>query len=78
MSLAVFLLTIFYSIKAKGLGGFIKEFFTAPFHADGTVGKIALVIPNIVPEHRRVPVQARFAGDATVRQHVRAASWSSC
>ncbi len=48
MSLSVFILTIFYSIKAKSLGGWIKELFTAPFHAHGTVGKIALVIPNLV------------------------------
>jgi F-type H+-transporting ATPase subunit a len=48
MSIAVFFLTIFYSIKAKGLGGWTKELFTAPFHADGTLGKIALIIPNIV------------------------------
>jgi F-type H+-transporting ATPase subunit a len=48
MSLAVFVLTIFYSIKAKSLGGWIKELFTAPFHADGALGKIALVVPNIV------------------------------
>ncbi len=48
MSLAVFVLTIFYSIKAKSLGGWIKELFTAPFHAEGMFGKIALVVPNIV------------------------------
>ncbi len=48
MSLSVFVLTIFYSIKAKSLGGWIKELFTAPFHAEGTFGKIALVIPNII------------------------------
>jgi F-type H+-transporting ATPase subunit a len=48
MSLSVFVLTIFYSIKAKSLGGWIKELFTAPFHAEGTLGKIALIIPNIV------------------------------
>jgi len=48
MSLSVFVLTIFYSIKAKGVGGWTMELFTAPFHAEGTVAKIALVIPNIV------------------------------
>ncbi|HKP65396.1 MAG TPA: FoF1 ATP synthase subunit a, partial [Casimicrobiaceae bacterium] len=36
-----------YSIKAKGLGGWTTELFTAPFHAEGTLGKIALIIPNI-------------------------------
>jgi F-type H+-transporting ATPase subunit a len=48
MSLSVFVLTIFYSIKAKSLGGWIKELFTAPFHADGVLGKIALLVPNFV------------------------------
>ena len=47
MSLSVFVLTIFYSIKAKGLGGWTTELFTAPFHADSMFGKIALLIPNI-------------------------------
>jgi F-type H+-transporting ATPase subunit a len=47
MSLSVFVLTIFYSIKAKGLGGWTTELFTAPFHAEGTLGKIALILPNI-------------------------------
>lgn len=48
MSLSIFLLTIFYSIKAKGVGGFGKELLTAPFHAEGMGAKIGLVIPNII------------------------------
>ena len=48
MSTVVFLLTIFYSIKAKGGWGFTKELFTAPFHADGAAAKTALLIPNFV------------------------------
>ncbi len=31
MSITVFFLVIFYSLKVKGLGGFTKEFFVAPF-----------------------------------------------
>jgi F-type H+-transporting ATPase subunit a len=31
MSLTVFLLTLFFSFKAKGVGGFVHELFTAPF-----------------------------------------------
>jgi len=31
MSLTIFFLTIFFSIKAKGAGGFVHELFTAPF-----------------------------------------------
>jgi F-type H+-transporting ATPase subunit a len=46
MSTVVFLLTIFYSIKAKGGWGFTKELFTAPFHAHGAGAKIALAVPN--------------------------------
>ncbi|RDS82171.1 F0F1 ATP synthase subunit A [Dyella monticola] len=43
MSTTVFLLTIFYSFKAKGAGGFMHELFTAPF------GKHPLLwIPNFV------------------------------
>ncbi|HVR81681.1 MAG TPA: F0F1 ATP synthase subunit A [Luteimonas sp.] len=48
MSLSIFFLVIFYSIKAKGAGGFAKELLTAPFQAEGTFAKIALVIPNII------------------------------
>jgi F-type H+-transporting ATPase subunit a len=48
MSLTVFCLTIFYSIKAKGFGGFTLELFTAPFHSDSLGWKIALIIPNLI------------------------------
>ena len=48
MSLGVFFLTIYYSIKVKGLGGWTMELFTAPFHAEGVIGKIALIVPNII------------------------------
>ena len=47
MSITVFFLIIFYSIKAKGGWGFTKELFTAPFHAHGTVAKIILALPNL-------------------------------
>ena len=47
MSITVFFLIIFYSIKAKGGWGFTKELFTAPFHAHGTVAKIILAVPNL-------------------------------
>ncbi len=42
MSLTVFVLIIFYSIKAKGFGGYTHELFTAPFEASGLVAKIIL------------------------------------
>jgi F-type H+-transporting ATPase subunit a len=43
LSLSVFLLTIFFSIKAKGAGGFAHELFTAPFGSNP-----ALWIPNFI------------------------------
>ncbi|MFT4198357.1 MAG: F0F1 ATP synthase subunit A [Pseudoxanthomonas sp.] len=47
MSITVFLLIIFYSLKAKGGWGFTKELFTAPFHADNAFAKVVLAIPNL-------------------------------
>ncbi|NYT80228.1 F0F1 ATP synthase subunit A [Alcaligenaceae bacterium] len=35
MSLGVLLLMFYYGIKIKNPGGFVKELFTAPFHAHG-------------------------------------------
>jgi len=48
MSLSIFFLTIFYSFKAKGAAGFGKELLTSPFHTEGTLGKVAMVIPNVI------------------------------
>ena len=59
MSITVFLLIIYYSIKAKGGWGFTKELFTAPFHAEGTVATIVLAIPNLflnLVEYLSMPV----------------------
>lgn len=46
MSLTVMLLIIGFSISAKGLFGWIKELFTAPFHAEGLVMTIILMPVN--------------------------------
>ncbi|MEJ2793154.1 F0F1 ATP synthase subunit A [Iodobacter sp. LRB] len=46
MSLAVMLLIIGFSIKAKGLVGWLKELFTAPFHAEGLVMTVLLAPVN--------------------------------
>ena len=35
MSMGVLLLMLYYGIKIKSPGGFVKELFTAPFHAHG-------------------------------------------
>jgi len=48
LSLAVFLLIQVFGIKHKGVGGFTKEIFTAPFHAHGPVAKIALAPANLL------------------------------
>ncbi len=47
MSLGVLLLTLYYGIKIKHPGGFVKELFTAPFHAHG-VGAILLAPFNLL------------------------------
>ncbi|GLR12142.1 ATP synthase subunit a [Chitinimonas prasina] len=46
MSLSVVLLSVLLGIQAKGLVGFVVEFFTAPFHADGLLMKIILIPVN--------------------------------
>jgi F-type H+-transporting ATPase subunit a len=48
LSLAVFLLIQVFGIAHKGVGGFTREIFTAPFHAHGTVAKIALAPVNFL------------------------------
>ncbi len=48
MALAVFLLIQVFAISHKGTGTFIKEAFTAPFHAHGTVAKILLAPANLL------------------------------
>ncbi len=46
MSISVLLICLYYNMKIKGVGGWVKELFTAPFHAHGPVGTILLLIPN--------------------------------
>jgi len=48
MSICVFFLIQYYGIKHKGLGGFLSEFVSAPFHANGVVGKILVAGPNLL------------------------------
>jgi F-type H+-transporting ATPase subunit a len=47
MSLGVLLLMLYYGIKIKSPGGFVKELFTAPFHAHG-IAAIALAPFNLL------------------------------
>jgi F-type H+-transporting ATPase subunit a len=48
MSLGVFLLIQYVGIKHKGVGLFFSEWFTAPFHAHGTVAKVILAPMNLL------------------------------
>jgi F-type H+-transporting ATPase subunit a len=48
MALGVFILIQWVGITHKGFGTFAGEWFTAPFHADGTVLKIVLAPINFV------------------------------
>jgi F-type H+-transporting ATPase subunit a len=57
LSLTVFVLIIYYSIKMKGLGGFLAEFTLQPFVAKNPLVKILLVPVNLLLEI--VPFLAR-------------------
>src|SRR5580692_8495116 len=57
MALTVFILIIYYSIKVKGLGGFVSEFTMQPFVAKNPVVKVLLILPNLILEI--VPFLAR-------------------
>ena len=48
LAIMVFLLIQVFGIKHKGFGTFVKEAFTAPFHATGTVGMVLLAPVNLL------------------------------
>jgi len=48
MSITVFLLIWYIGISEKGAVGFFSEWFSAPFHAHGVVGKILAAFPNFL------------------------------
>ena len=48
MSLMVFLLIQVFGVSHKGIGTFVKEAFTAPFHAENTVMKILVAPANLL------------------------------
>ena len=50
MAIAVFVLTIYYSIKIKGVGGFTKELTMQPFEANNVVLKLLFIPINFVLE----------------------------
>jgi F-type H+-transporting ATPase subunit a len=50
MSLTVFILIIYYSIKMKGLGGFVAEFTLQPFSPKNPIAKVLLIPANLILE----------------------------
>ena len=50
MALTVFVLILFFSIKIKGVGGFIAELTGQPFAATSLAGKILFFLPNLLLE----------------------------
>ena len=50
MSLTVFVMILYFSIKIKGFGGFIAELTGQPFASKGPVGKAVFFIPNLLLE----------------------------
>jgi len=48
MALSVLLIVLFYNIKIKGFGGWIKELFTAPFHAHNPLAALLLAPFNFL------------------------------
>jgi F-type H+-transporting ATPase subunit a len=50
MSLTVFVLILYFSIKIKGLGGFINELTGQPFASTSLAGKIVFFLPNLLLE----------------------------
>ena len=50
LAIGVFLLMIYYSIRVKGIGGFLGELTMQPFVAKSVAGKAILLIPNFFLE----------------------------
>ena len=50
MAFTVFVMIIFFSIKIKGVGGFIAELTGQPFASDTMLGKALFFIPNLLLE----------------------------
>ena len=50
MAITVFILILYFSIKIKGVGGFISELTGQPFASNSMAGKIAFFVPNLLLE----------------------------
>lgn len=64
MALGVFFLILYYSIKVKGIGGFVKELTLQPFNHP------AAIPVNLIHGNCYADFQTCFSGSSTVRQHV--------
>ena len=71
LALSVFALMIFYSIKVKGLGGWLHELIGTPFGLKPLWASPLLILRQPHVPDRRVRVEAAVALAAAVRQHVR-------
>lgn len=69
MALAVFGMILYYSIKVKGVGGFIGELALQPFGAKNPIIQAVFVPINLILEIVGL-LAAVLAGAAVVRQHV--------
>jgi len=50
MALTVFVLILYFSIKIKGVGGFIAELTGQPFASSSVLGKAVFFVPNLLLE----------------------------
>ncbi len=50
MAIGVFILTLYYSIKIKGVGGFVGELTLQPFSSDNPIAKLLFIPINFVLE----------------------------
>lgn len=50
MAITVFILILYFSIKIKGVGGFIAELTGQPFASNSLAGKIIFFLPNLLLE----------------------------
>ena len=63
MSLSVFILTIFFSFKAKGAGGFMHELFTAPFGSNPLLWPFNFLLNLIEYAAKTVSLGMRLFGN---------------
>ena len=71
MALTVFILILFFSIKVKGVGGFIAELTGQPFASKGPAWKSRVLYTQPASGNCCTTRQAGITRFTTVRQHVR-------